>query len=211
MTHRSHSLQDARVRSTLARERQMMSLIEREILSGTDTLVIHSENWVKMWVDTGNVVTSDCGTMRAERGITRDGQLLWLVSREGKAKAYHATAADPFAAFEQAGAALDRRREVRSRWDEVRRLSRRLLLGSVRFDVLIADADASPLCSVGIRAFLRRIGMGGVTRVSGRTAALMMLLEPQVGFVIYEAALRHGALPDARDAGPLATREGLPA
>lgn len=192
-----YSLSDARLRATLAKQRQMMSLIEREILSGSDQIVPHSENWVRMWVDTGHRVSSGCGTMVAERGITRDGQLIWLITRAGKRHGFHATAADPFAAFEQARAAQARRREVRADWARVTRLRRDLLTGRVSFDVTLDDAAASPLCAVGIAAFMARIGMGRVRRVSGRIAALMMLIEPQVGFVIYEAAARQGRLPRA--------------
>ncbi len=197
-----YSLNDARLRATLAKERQMMSLIEREIIGGSDQIVRHSENWVHMWVDTGHRVMSDCGTMVAERGITRGGRLLWLITREGKRHAFHATAQDPFAAFEQANAAQARRREVRGQWATVKRLRRDLLTGRRHMDVTLEDAAASPLCSVGIEAFMSRIGMGRVQRVSGRVAALMMLIEPQVGFVIFEAAARQGRVqvhsaPDA--------------
>lgn len=195
MVQLRHRLAAARLRTALAKERQMTSLIDQDILSASGAIVLHRENWVTMWVDTGNAVFSDCGTMMAERGITEGGRKLWLVSRDGKAKAYHATAEDPFTAFEQADAARAKRRLVRSRWNIVKQLARDLMFGRRAFDVVIADAEASPLCAVGIQAFLSRIGLGGVTRVSGRVAALMMVIEPQVGFVIYEAALRHNVLP----------------
>ncbi|KNG94284.1 hypothetical protein [Pseudaestuariivita atlantica] len=203
MKFRSEPLKTARLRTTLAQERQMTSLLDREIIGGSHQIVPHRENWVPMWVDTGHVVRSDCGTMFAERSITRGGRLIWLVTTEGKSHAYHATAQDPFAAFEQATEARDRRRFVRGQWDVVKRLQRDLMLGRRRFDVLIDDAAASPLCAVGIQYFMSRIGMGRVRRVSGRVAALMMMIEPQVGFVIYEAARRHGVLsemPEGRDA-----------
>ena len=97
----------------------------------------------------------------------------------------------------QARAAWDERRRVRAHWPVVRRIARDLALGRRRLEVRIEDAHASALCTVGIEGFLRRIGLGRVRRVSGRTAALLMALEPQVGFVILAAHERaHGRLPD---------------
>lgn len=178
------------LKTRLAKERQMTSLLEREIVPASGAIQPNRENWVRMWVDTGHVVRGDRPGVRATRGIDDRGQLMWLVHRDGKALGYHATAADPVAAIEQAEAAWAHRKAVRQRWREVEALARDLRSGRRSFDVRFEDAAASPLCEVGIRAFLRRVGLSPDGAISGWFAAQLMRVEPQVGFVIYEAARR---------------------
>lgn len=184
---------------TLAKERQMLSLIEKEVLAGSGSFVFDNTNWVKLWYDPGYAVASDCGTMTAYRAITADGDLLWFVFGDGKKLGFHATETDPVAAMEEAKAAWAHRKAVRTRWDEVEEVSRDLWRGTQKFDVRIEDAHASPLCTQGIEGFMGSVGLGGLTRISGRTAAMMMKIEPQVGFVIFEAWQRH--LADTPDTG----------
>ena len=171
----------------LAKERQMMSLMEKEIATVLGEFIQDRENWVRMWVDTGHAVLSDCGRLTAFRGIDFDGTLMWLVRHPDKAHGYHSLERDPHAAIAEAEAAWADRRRVRKRWGDVRRIARELLLGKKRFEVTRADAHRSALCSAGIDAFMARIGLPNAQRVSGRTAALLMMLEPQLGFVIYAA------------------------
>lgn len=155
------------------------------------------ENWVRMWVDLRPAGKSDCGKIIALRGVSWDGQALWLIRHADKRFGYHATAPTPQAAIAEATAAWAERRRVRRHWPTVRRIARDLALGRRRMEVRLEDAHASALCTVGIEAFLRRIGLGRYDRVSGRMAAMMMLLEPQVGFVILAAHERvNGRLPD---------------
>ncbi len=120
--------------------------------------------------------------------------MLWLVFSTGKSRGYHSEAACPFDAFEEARAALDQRRAIKSRWNDVTSLARNLRQGRMRFDILIEDSLTSPLCSMGTRHFLRTVGLAGITRISGFKLAWLMLLEPQLGFVIHQAALREGVL-----------------
>lgn len=182
----------------LAHERQMTSLIDRDIIAlGGDFIPLRSD-WVSLYYDTGYKVCSDDGSQYAYRAITTRGELLWLVFSTGKSRGYHSEASCPVGAFEEAQTALAHRREVKSRWDDVTSVARALRRGSLRFDVLIEDAHNSPLCAMGTRHFLRSVGMSGITRISGFKLAWLMLVEPQLGFVIHQAALREGVLDQPR-------------
>jgi hypothetical protein len=77
----------------------------------------------------------------------------------------------------------------------------------MRFDILIEDAHTSPLCAMGTRHFLRSVGLSGITRLSGFKLAWLMLLEPQLGFVIHQAALREGVLPYEAAINPVTPKE----
>lgn len=154
------------------------------------------DNWVRMWVDPRPAHRSDCGQVTVLRGITWEGQPMWLVQHAQKRFGYHAATECPRTAIDVAEKAWAERRRVRAHWPQVRRIARDLMLGRRKLEVRIEDAHASALCTVGIEGFLSRIGMRRWTKVSGRTAAVMMLLEPQVGFVILAAYERvHGPLP----------------
>ena len=189
LPNRQNRLADAR--RALAMQRPMTSLIEREILTTSECLAFERENWVDAFVDYGHTVTFDRARTRANRGIaTADGTLFWLVRRDGKAHGYHALADDPLAAVEEAERAWSRRRKVRARWSEIEATAHDLMVGRRRFGVAVEDAFASPLCTLGIRAFMRRYRIPAHREVSGRFAALLMRIEPQVGFVIHEAERR---------------------
>lgn len=168
----------------------MMSLLEREILASSDDLVPDTANWVTMWIDEGHKVSMDRGTTTAFRGIDTDGQLMWMVRHAEKSHGYHSLLTDPLAAIEQAQDAWAGRRAVRKRWDQVERVAADLIRGRQKFTVSRDDAARSPLCTVGIDSFMRRMGLGNVHAMSGRTAALLMRVEPQVGFVIDAAHAR---------------------
>ncbi|THH36826.1 hypothetical protein E4Z66_07725 [Aliishimia ponticola] len=183
-------VQFQKLRTDLTLERQMTSLMEREIAALSDELEYNSENWVRMWIDTAQTVHSDCGDITAQRGIDETGQLLWMVRHVDRKHGYHSPEADPVAAMEEAQIAWDRRRAVRKNWSEITALASDLRSGKRSMTVLISDAENSPLCAVGIRSFLTRIGMPNISRAPGRLVGLMMLIEPQVGFVIHEAAER---------------------
>lgn len=174
----------------LARQRQMMSLIEQEILAGAGFFSFDKADWVKLWRDPGHAVTSDCGRITAYRAITLEGTLLWHVFHADKKRGYHATEADPFEAMELAVDSWTRRRQVRARWGEVEKIARDLRTGRQRFDVLVSDAHRSPLCTLGTQGFLNAIGMGHVNGLNGRLAGMLMKVEPQLGFAIYEAYQR---------------------
>ena len=116
--------------------------------------------------------------------------MIWLVKHIQRPLAFHAVAHDPaqaFACAREAWAACD---ALRKRRAEIRALCRNLLMGRARFDVTVEDAAAAPLSSVEVRFFLRRMGLSRRRRISGRLAALIALIEPQVGIVVWTAFRR---------------------
>ena len=179
--------------SRLARERQMMSLMEKEIIPLVEPFTRKRENWVPMWVDLGNRVACESGEAFALRAITDRGELLWFVRQSGQKLGYHSSQTDPVSAIAEARRARQQRRAIRGRWQDVKQLQRDILRGKERFEVHINDAYASPLCTLGIEGFMRRIGLGRVKRVPCRVAAGMMYIDEQVGFVLWQAWQRHNA------------------
>lgn len=150
-------------------------------------LVMDTENWVKMWVDTGHGIVADNGTCVAFRGIDLQGQLMWLVRHHKRAHGYHSTQISPHAAIQEAEAAWSDRARVKARWHHVKRVARELIIGKKHFYVSRDDAHRSALCGAGIDAFMRQMGMSKRNGLSGRTAAILMIFEPQLGFAIYAA------------------------
>lgn len=186
MLHRNWR-KHAPLQTRLVGERQLLSLLEKEIAVIVGDLVQDRENWVHMWVDTGHIVHSDDGTIQAFRGIDFEGTFMWLVRHPTKKHGYHSRLKDPFAAMTEAREAWADRRRVRARWPVVKGIAWDLFLGRKSFDVTRADAHRSALCGAGIDAFMKRIGCGNREGFSGRTAAILMLLDRQLGFVIYAA------------------------
>ncbi len=189
MTKISHTA----ARLKLAKQRQMTSLMDQEILSHSTDMVFTKADWVPLYFDRGNKVTSDDGQMSTYRAVTLKGELHWMVFTPKKACGYHAFCSDPFEAMEQAKACWAHRRAVRQDWDQVQRTARDLLTGRQRFDVRMEDAEASPLCTLGIEGFRAAIGIKRINRMPGWLAALLMKIEPQMGFVIHAAMQRHAA------------------
>lgn len=177
----------------LAQQRQMTSLIDKEIISSGGEFIFDKTDWVPLYYDTGYDVRSECGTATAYRAATLDGHLLWLVFTPAKRRGYHATSHDPVQAIADAKASWARRSMVRKEWDGVEHSARALRKFQGDFDIRIEDAQASPLCSLGIEGFMRSIGIGRVQRIPGWLAGWLMKLEPQMGFVIFEAMQRHAA------------------
>jgi hypothetical protein len=174
----------------LATDRQMTSLTDKEIIANGDSFKYLRSDWVSLYYDQGHCVKSDDGRQTAYRSITTGGEKLWLVFSNGKKRGFHSEHDCPFDAFVEARDALDRRRSIRSNWDEVKQLGHDLRLCRITMNVKTEDAEASPLCAMGTRHFLRRLGMAKIKRISGFSLAWLMLIEPQLGFVLHHAALR---------------------
>lgn len=187
MTHSKHQV----AKLLLAKQRPMTSLIDKGIISSGEEFVFDKTDWVPLYYDKGYAVRSECGEVIAYRAATLDGVLLWLVFTPSKRRGYHALTRDPVQAIADAKAVWTRRAVVRNRWDEVQQSARDLRLMRSRFDIRMEDAEASPLCSLGIQGFMRAIGMGRVRSMPGWLAGWLMKLEPQMGFVIFEAMQRH--------------------
>lgn len=178
--------------SRLAAERRMTSLIEREFAAAGEDFVEIDCDWIRAVYDPHQAVTSDDGLRVAYRAISDQGELHWLVFTQGKKRPYHSESLCPFQAFDDARIAMARRRMVRANWADVQALMRDLRFGRARFRVIIGDAYASPLCVMGVRHFLRRVGLSRVQTMSGTILAWLALLDPQLGFVIAQAAQRTG-------------------
>lgn len=190
------------LRLKLAIQRQDISPRDIKTAAACDQIVREREDWVDALVDYAHVISFDKSETRAIRAVDlHDGALFWLVRRTGKAKGFHSNCSEPLAAVQQAEAAWQARTLLRRNWGAVQEMARDLLLGRRRFNVRLDDAHASPLCSMGIAAFRRRMRMSLVTEIPGWLAAVLMWIEPQVGFVIYQAHLRdlqskgHSATP----------------
>ncbi|MEM6593556.1 MAG: hypothetical protein AAF672_02120 [Pseudomonadota bacterium] len=186
----SHS--KASLFKVLAADRQITSLIDKEIISSGQDYVFLRSDCIALYYDRAHIVRSDDGSQHAYRAITKQGEKLWLVFSEGKTRGYHAECDCPFEAFDITRRALQQRRQVKANWNDVRRLARDLRMRRVQLNVRLEDAERSPLCTMGIRHFLRSIGLPNLTRMSGFKLAWMMLAEPQLGFVLHEAAVREG-------------------
>lgn len=181
---------ERRLRLKLAMDRQMTSLIEREIASISSSIVREREDGFDAYVDYDHIVSFDGGETRAYRAVSvSEGTLFWLVRRSGKTKGYYSDCTDPLIAIERAEAAWRNRLLIRKNRDAVDRLARDILLGRRRLRVRLQDAYSSPLCEMGVSAFFRRMRISGVTEIPGWLAAIFMRIEPQVGFVIHQAHL----------------------
>ena len=189
MTKLSH----AAARLQLAQQRKSTSLIDQEIASAGPDMVFTKADWVPLYFDRGNDVSGDRGRIVAFRALTLKGQFLWMVFAQDKARGYHASTDDPFEAIEMAKASWAHRRAVRQEWHVIEATARDLIWGRQSFDVRREDLHASPLCSLGAEGFLAAIGAGRAQRLPGRLAALLMKIEPQMGFVLYEAMQREAA------------------
>lgn len=186
-------LSKQQLQSMLVNTRQMVSLIDREIAMATSDIKRETVNWVPMWVDWGHTVRSDCDTATAVRAISDRGEFLWYVRHDTKKHGYHSQCDGPFEAIDEAMQAWHKRKAVRSMWPQVSALSRDLVLGRQNFRITMEDAEQSALCTLGVKWFRDRMHLSKKQSLSGRSAAMLMKIEPQVGFVIYEAALREGA------------------
>ena len=179
------------LRQKLAFQRPMISLLDRELLAISDDIVEERENWIRAFVDYGHAIQCPNGQATAFKALgSSDGSFFWLVRRDGKHHGFHSRAVDPYDAIAEAHAAWQRRRQVRKDWAFVERLMRDVLLGRIQINVRIEDAHNSPLCGMGIEAFLTRMGLGHVREIPGRMAAILMWSDPQGGFVLHEAYSR---------------------
>ena len=193
-------------RAQLIALRRGTSSLDRHFDTGADSLRYDRSNWTTLLYDLRNSVSSERGRV-AYRAMTSRGEALWFVVSDGKKRGYHAETECPWRAIEMAREANRRRREIRARWDDVRRLGREVRLGRRRFEVTLDDAAASPLCAMGVRNFMRTIGLGRVKRAPAAVVGWMMLIDDQVGFVLYEAALRQGVLDEiAAERNEIVTR-----
>ncbi|MEP1768355.1 MAG: hypothetical protein ABJJ53_17165 [Sulfitobacter sp.] len=189
---------ETKLKETLVSTRSMTSLIEKEMSLATGGIKRETVNWVPMWVDWNNSVRSETSSATAMRAITDKGELLWYVRHDVKKHGYHSTELFPFDAIREANAAWDQRQMVKRKWSEVVTAQKELLRGSSKYRVTMQDAEDSALCTLGIAWFRMRWGIGRKASISGRMAAILMAIEPQVGFVIYQAQKRQAGQSSAQ-------------
>ena len=174
----------------LAGERRMLSKGERDALVENAAFTYVDRTWVMLWYDPGHAIRSNCGGMTAYRAITTTGDLLWFVAPEGDAPVYHAQCADPFEAIEHATVALGAQADLNRRWTHIERLARDLRSRALQFDVTLEDARLAPICPTGFKAVMASVGLFGARSISGRMAAMLMKVEPGVGYIIHAAWMR---------------------
>ncbi len=180
-----------RHRARLLALRGPQALRETSLDFRPSRLVFDRSEWVSAWLDPRQSVLSRDGTLIATRAITPRGRLLWLVRKCGLCRAYHSRAEDAFAAMEEAEISWRRRRAQRAAKDEVRTIVRDLRRFRVRYRVTLEDAYRSPLCDEGVDGFLLSLGITGFRSYPGWLIAWLYAIDRQVGFVLYEAHLRH--------------------
>lgn len=174
----------------LAAERPMTSLIDKEIIAEGSCFESSRDDWVPLYYDTGNKVTSDDMTMVTYRAIAERGELMWLVFHKRRKHAYHASQTCPFDAFDEAACVYAERSRVKSDWQRVQVLAQKLRSRKINLTVTRQDAEECALCYLGTQYFLRRFGKEHITTISGFWPAWLMPLEPQIGFILYKAAER---------------------
>lgn len=180
-------------------ERKVLSAGEKEVIADASAFTYVDRTWVTLWYDPAHAIRSKCGGMTAYRAITTTGDLLWYVAPEGDAPVYHAQCADPFEAIEHATVALGAQADLNRRWAHIERLAAGLRCGSIGFEVCAEDARNVPLPAWMFTGLMAALRMFGIRKVSGRTAATLMKLQPSVGFIIHAAWLR-AQLADPSDA-----------
>jgi len=182
------------LKEKLAMSRQMTSLMERAFLSEGPHLRRCRKNWVNAWIDDGHRIEGDDPKVHVLRGITDEGQLVWMVHHADKRDAYHAMSKDPVAAMDEAAIANRRRRAIKARWSEVEDLRRNVLARRLRYRVTLDDAEAAGLCRLGAQGFLRRLGCADVTEVSALWLSLASMIDDRASFALFAAAEREGLL-----------------
>jgi hypothetical protein len=182
----------------LAGERPGLDAAQRQSLIEVGAFTFVDRTWVTLWFDPDHAVRSDCGGMTAYRAITTTGDLLWYVAPAGEAPVYHAQCADPYEAIEHATVALGAQDDLNRRWVHIERLAHDLRRGAIHFNVTLDDARMAPICPLGFKAVMASVGLFGARAISGRTAAVLMKVEPNIGHIIHAAWMRAEAVPTAR-------------
>ncbi len=174
----------------LISERKTLSASEKEVIADASAFTYVDRTWVTLWYDPGHAIQSNCGGMTAYRAITTSGDLLWYVAPQGDAPVYHAQCSDPFEAIEHATVALGAQTDLNRRWAHIERLARDLRNGTLDFDVCAEDVRNVPLRASALKGVLALAGLFGHGKISGRTAAALMTVQPSIGFIIHAAWLR---------------------
>ncbi len=177
---------------TLIMARPMTSLLEKEILLATDIIRPGNDRWVGALVDCGHCVPDANHCNVACRAIDRQGRLFWIVVARNEVMRFHSTADSPQAALCEAETAFTSRRLARQDWPRIEALTKDLLRFRKRLTVTQDDARNAGLSMLAISSFCNRMRLG--RSIPGWLAALLMRLEPDIGFALHAAARRQGAV-----------------
>jgi len=91
-------------RLLLAKQRQMTSLLDKEIIAESADMVFRKSQSVVFYYDRGNAVTSDCGQKRAFKAVSLKGEILWFVQTPQVPQGQPIFTSDPHDAMDQARA-----------------------------------------------------------------------------------------------------------
>ena len=180
---------------TLAAQRTLDVCATGQADAGADAFIFVDRTWVTLWYDPRHAIPSACGSMTAYRAITTTGDLLWYVASENAGPVYHAQCATPAEAILHAKIALGLRGGTNGRMTQIHRLAQDLRNGTISFDVIDDDARGAARRPIAFRALLALGALFGQRGISGRTAALLMRLDPDMGSIIQSAARRTKTTP----------------
>lgn len=181
-----------RCKERLVMARSGEHILDREIAIAADVFPCVHESWITYFLDPANVVSTGCGQLMATRAITTDGQLFWLCESRSQRKLYHSLQCDPLQAIDDATRVWSKRKKIRREWAKVEAFAVSLRCGESVCEVTRKDLENSVLCRLGVEGFLSTFGLSARTSLSGRVAALLMKIEPQVGYVLHQVLEREG-------------------
>ena len=180
---------------TLTAQRTLGHCASKQGDTSTDAFIFVDRTWVTLWYDPRHAIPSTCGSMTAYRAITTTGDLLWYVASENAGPVYHAQCATPAEAILHAKIALGIQGGTNGRMTQIHRLAQELRNGTIAFDVIDDDARGTSRRPIGFRALLALGALFGQRGISGRTAALLMMLDSDMGSIIQSAARRTHTAP----------------
>ena len=153
-------------------------------------MIRNTDDWVKVWVDPAQTIRDEAGKATAQRAITDEGVIIWMVLRDNRKKAFHANANTPEDAFKMARNAVERRRLVATNWSDLRDLRTAVLTCKTRLRPTREDATQAGLCDLGVQGFLNRFGLGHRQECAGYLLALASFFDRQIAYPLWVAHIR---------------------
>ena len=153
-------------------------------------MIRNTDDWVKVWIDPVQTIRDDVAKATAQRAITDEGHVIWMVFRDNRKRAFHANVKTPEEAFQIAKTAVERRRLVAKNWNELKELRRDILMFRSRMRPTLKDAEQAGLCDLGVQGFLNRLGLGHRQDCSGYLLAVASLFDRQIAYPLWIARAR---------------------
>ena len=161
-------------------------------------LRVESSNWVSALIDETHFFRDEKLRMTAYRAVTKHGQLIWYVFRDGRRVGYPASAGAPATAISEARSIEAARKDASIHWSRVRSFARDLRKGRTHETILLSDAYAAPLSAVSVEGFREAFGLTAYKSMSGRVMAMLAVCDERVAFVLYAAMVRTERLQPIR-------------